>query len=102
MLLYYVAGSYIISSVVLFLCPQLLHKPGRVTFPSRFQAHRGGGGEWTENTMSAFKQAELIDVELFELDVQVFTFCVSAAKLQLLKYFSSLNLDLHYTSMQYY
>ena len=79
MLLYYVAGSYIISSVVLFLCPQLLHKPGRVTFPSRFQAHRGGGGEWTENTMSAFKQAELIDVELFELDVQVFTFCVCAA-----------------------
>jgi len=71
MLLYYVAGSYVITSVVLFLCPQLLHRPGRVTFPSRFQAHRGGGGEWTENTMSAFKQAELIDVELFELDVQM-------------------------------
>ncbi|KAL5272150.1 hypothetical protein ACHWQZ_G000389 [Mnemiopsis leidyi] len=50
---------------------KLLHKSGRVTFPSRFQAHRGGGGEWTENTMSAFKQAELLGVELFELDVQL-------------------------------
>lgn len=34
-------------------------------------AHRGGAGEWPENTLVAFRGAHSVGVEVFELDVQM-------------------------------
>ena len=71
MLLSYAAGGYVVSSIILYVFPRLLHKTRHVSFPARFMAHRGGAGEWPENTLLAFKEAHKAGVEVFELDVQV-------------------------------
>ena len=43
----------------------------QIPFAYRTMAHRGGGGERTENTLVAFKHAHKLGIDLFELDVQV-------------------------------
>eukprot|EP00116_Pleurobrachia_bachei_P007171 sb/3467433/ len=70
-LCYAVASGYFLTSTILYFYPQILHRTKQIPFPYRTMAHRGGGGERTENTMVAFKHAQTLGVDLFELDVQM-------------------------------
>ncbi|XP_015595904.1 lysophospholipase D GDPD1 isoform X2 [Cephus cinctus] len=68
MLLYAIIGSYVITSVILFKYPTLIHKKKRIKFTCHHISHRGGAGENYENTMYAFKRAVAIGTEMLELD----------------------------------
>ena len=70
-MLYIVVAAYIVSSGILFVFPTIVHEQKNVKFKSRFMAHRGGGGEKTENTLVAFRAAKKLGVDMFELDVQL-------------------------------
>jgi len=70
-MLYVVAGSYILASLTLYIYPSILHKTKDVSFPSRFIAHRGGGGERIENSLVSFQRAVDLKADLLELDVQL-------------------------------
>ncbi|MBN3288317.1 GDPD1 Lysophospholipase, partial [Polyodon spathula] len=61
-------GGYVLTSVVLFKCPSLLHRRKKETFRSRHISHRGGAGENLENTMAAFKHAVELGTDMLELD----------------------------------
>lgn len=64
-------GGYIVTSVILFKYPHLLHRRKQLKFPCRHISHRGGSAENLENTLSAFKHALKVGTELIELDVQL-------------------------------
>jgi hypothetical protein len=54
-------GSYVVTSVVLLKWPHLLwgrerKKPSRMFDKCTHISHRGGAGEYLENTMQAFKR----------------------------------------------
>ena len=66
-----IAIIYSIVSTILFLFPTIIHynherKLGNVTM----SAHRGGAGEFIENTMPAFDHAVQLGVNMLEIDVQ--------------------------------
>ncbi|XP_053987450.1 lysophospholipase D GDPD1-like [Hylaeus volcanicus] len=71
MLLYTIIGGYMITSMILFKYPTLLHKKKKVKFTCQHISHRGGAGEGYENTMYAFKRAVAIGTEMLELDCQL-------------------------------
>ncbi|XP_050724814.1 lysophospholipase D GDPD1-like [Eriocheir sinensis] len=71
MILAAVVGCYIISSVILFKFPMLLHKRKDVKFVCRHISHRGGAGENYENTISAFRHAVEVGTDMLELDCQL-------------------------------
>ncbi|XP_035241488.1 lysophospholipase D GDPD1 [Anguilla anguilla] len=60
--------GYVLTSVLLFKCPSLLHRKKRETFRGRHISHRGGAGENLENTMAAFKHAVHLGTDMLELD----------------------------------
>ena len=63
---------YLITSMLLFLFPTLLHQSHHCKLPSmRIIAHRGGAGEYIENTMPAFDHAVSLGVDMLEIDVQI-------------------------------
>lgn len=64
-------GGYIVTSVILFKYPHLLHRRKQLKFPCRHISHRGGSAETLENTLSAFKHALKVGTDLIELDVQL-------------------------------
>ncbi|XP_015110315.1 lysophospholipase D GDPD1 isoform X2 [Diachasma alloeum] len=68
MLFYTLLGGYVLSSVILFKYPMLIHKKKKIKFRCRHISHRGGAGESYENTMSAFRRAVEIGTEMLELD----------------------------------
>ncbi|CAK9812259.1 Lysophospholipase D GDPD1 [Anthophora quadrimaculata] len=68
MLLYTLVGGYMLSSMILFKYPTLLHKKKQVKFLCQHISHRGGAGEGYENTMYAFKRAVAVGTEMLELD----------------------------------
>ncbi|KAH0954848.1 hypothetical protein HN011_009741 [Eciton burchellii] len=68
MLLYTLIGSYMLTSMILFKYPTLLHKKKKVKFLCQHISHRGGAGESYENTMYAFKRAVAIGTQMLELD----------------------------------
>ncbi|XP_076277754.1 lysophospholipase D GDPD1 [Lasioglossum baleicum] len=68
MLLYTLIGGYVLTSIVLFKYPTLLHKKKVVKFNCRHISHRGGAGEGYENTMYAFRRAIAIGTQMLELD----------------------------------
>ncbi|KAL6448048.1 hypothetical protein ACFW04_000234 [Cataglyphis niger] len=68
MLLYTLIGGYMLTSVILFKYPTLLHKKKRVKFVCHHISHRGGAGESYENTMCAFRRAVAIGTQMLELD----------------------------------
>ncbi|XP_029032884.1 lysophospholipase D GDPD1-like [Osmia bicornis bicornis] len=68
MLLYTLIGSYVLTSMILFKYPTLLHKKKKVKFMCQHISHRGGAGEAYENTMFAFKRAVTVGTEMLELD----------------------------------
>ncbi|GAB1860916.1 Glycerophosphodiester phosphodiesterase domain-containing protein 1 [Camponotus japonicus] len=68
MLLYTLIGGYMLTSVLLFKYPTLLHKKKRVKFLCQHISHRGGAGESYENTMCAFRRAVAIGTQMLELD----------------------------------
>ncbi|XP_076626320.1 lysophospholipase D GDPD1 [Colletes latitarsis] len=68
MILYSVIGGYMLTSMILFKYPTLIHKKKKVKFSCQHISHRGGAGEGYENTMYAFKRAVAIGTEMLELD----------------------------------
>ncbi|KAG7208706.1 hypothetical protein KM043_014909 [Ampulex compressa] len=68
MLLYTLIGGYVLTSMILFKYPTLLHKKKKVKFTCHHISHRGGAGESYENTMCAFRRAVGIGTEMLELD----------------------------------
>ncbi|XP_033323162.1 lysophospholipase D GDPD1 [Megalopta genalis] len=68
MLLYTLIGGYVLTSMILFKYPTLLHKKKVVKFRCQHISHRGGAGEGYENTMYAFKRAVGIGTQMLELD----------------------------------
>ncbi|KAH8041939.1 hypothetical protein HPB51_019680 [Rhipicephalus microplus] len=64
-------SGYIVTSVILFKYPHLLHRRKQLKFPCRHISHRGGSAENLENTISAFRHALKVGTELIELDVQL-------------------------------
>ncbi|XP_016838612.1 lysophospholipase D GDPD1 isoform X1 [Nasonia vitripennis] len=68
MLFYTLFGSYVLTSILLFKYPTLIHKKKKIKFMCRHISHRGGAGENYENTMCAFKRAAAIGTEMLELD----------------------------------
>ncbi|XP_038670557.1 lysophospholipase D GDPD1 [Scyliorhinus canicula] len=61
-------GGFVLSSALLFKCPNLLHSKKKQCFRSRHISHRGGAGENLENTMAAFRHAVQLGTEMLELD----------------------------------
>ncbi|KAJ8679515.1 hypothetical protein QAD02_015302 [Eretmocerus hayati] len=68
MLFYTIFGSYVLTSILLFKYPTLIHKKKKIKFMCHHISHRGGAGENYENTMSAFKRAIAVGTEMLELD----------------------------------
>ncbi|XP_017880608.1 lysophospholipase D GDPD1-like isoform X2 [Ceratina calcarata] len=68
MLLYTLVGGYMLTSMILFKYPTLLHKKKQVKFMCQHISHRGGAGEGYENTMCAFKRAVAVGTQMLELD----------------------------------
>ncbi|EFN83219.1 lysophospholipase D GDPD1 [Harpegnathos saltator] len=68
MLLYTLIGGYMLTSMILFKYPTLLHKKKKVKFLCQHISHRGGAGESYENTMCAFRRAVAIGTQMLELD----------------------------------
>ncbi|RXG60943.1 Glycerophosphodiester phosphodiesterase domain-containing protein 1 [Armadillidium vulgare] len=66
-----VVGCYIISSIILFKFPNILHKRKDIKFICRHISHRGGAGENYENTITAFKNALEIGTDMLELDCHI-------------------------------
>ena len=75
-----IGGTYISTSVLFIKYPNLLpnfirNRPGwysRNPLPAISHiSHRGGAGEFYENTLKAFKGAKEIGTEMLELDVHL-------------------------------
>uniref|UniRef100_A0A0K8REB6 Putative pogo family transposase n=1 Tax=Ixodes ricinus TaxID=34613 RepID=A0A0K8REB6_IXORI len=64
-------SGYIVTSVILFKYPCLLHRRKQLKFPCRHISHRGGSAENLENTLTAFRHAQKAGTDLLELDVQL-------------------------------
>nr|VZI25997.1 unnamed protein product [Spirometra erinaceieuropaei] len=62
---------YMILSLVLLRSPQLLHKRRTPAFEAAMICHRGGSGEFLENTMDAFSGCVELGCDLIELDCQL-------------------------------
>ena len=66
-----IAIVYLIVSTVLFVFPTIIHHNHEDRVGSvKISAHRGGAGEYIENTMPAFDHAVQIGVNMLEIDVQ--------------------------------
>ena len=62
---------YLIVSTVLFLFPTIIHcDHGNKMGSLKISAHRGGAGEFIENTMPAFNHSVQLGVDMLEIDVQ--------------------------------
>ncbi|KAK0160927.1 hypothetical protein PV328_008282 [Microctonus aethiopoides] len=68
MFVYTIVGGYILTSLLLFKYPTLIHRKKKIKFISKHISHRGGAGENYENTMCAFKRAASIGTQMLELD----------------------------------
>lgn len=64
-------GGYLFTSILLFKYPTIVHKKKNVTFTARHISHRGGAGEYYENTMTAFKRVIDIGTDMLEIDCQI-------------------------------
>ncbi|XP_041456702.1 lysophospholipase D GDPD1-like [Lytechinus variegatus] len=66
-----IIGGYIVVSSVLFRFPTLIHSKKKSKINAKLIAHRGGAAENFENTITAFKHARSIGMEMLELDCQL-------------------------------
>lgn len=64
-------GGYVISSLLLFKFPQLVHRKKTLKFHCRHISHRGGAGENLENTITAFEHALTQQSDMLEIDLQL-------------------------------
>lgn len=70
-LLMVLVGGYVISSLLLFKFPQLIHRKKTLKFHCRHISHRGGAGENLENTITAFEHALTQQSDMLEIDLQL-------------------------------
>lgn len=70
-LLMVLVGGYVISSLLLFKFPQLVHRKKTLKFHCRHISHRGGAGENLENTITAFEHALTQQSDMLEIDLQL-------------------------------
>ena len=67
-----ILGGYLLTSLLCFKYPHLLHRNPKRNFKKcRNIAHRGGAGENLENTMMAFRHAVDVGSEMLEIDVHL-------------------------------
>ncbi|XP_064461199.1 lysophospholipase D GDPD1-like [Ornithodoros turicata] len=71
MIVFTVIGGYILTSVILFKYPHLLHRRKQLKFSCRHISHRGGAAESLENTIATFQRAVDMGTDLLEMDVQL-------------------------------
>ncbi|GFR30511.1 lysophospholipase D GDPD1 [Trichonephila clavata] len=64
-------GGYIASSLILFKFPNLIHKRKKLKFFCQHISHRGGAGEYAENTLSAFENAVKQGTDMLEIDLHL-------------------------------
>ncbi|GBN01474.1 Lysophospholipase D GDPD1 [Araneus ventricosus] len=64
-------GGYIASSLILFKFPNLIHKRKKLKFFCQHISHRGGAGEYVENTISAFENAVKQGTDMLEIDLHL-------------------------------
>ncbi|GIY37110.1 lysophospholipase D GDPD1 [Caerostris darwini] len=64
-------GGYIASSLILFKFPNLIHKKKKLQFVCQHISHRGGAGEYIENTLSAFENAVKQGTDMLEIDLHL-------------------------------
>ncbi|XP_013787223.2 glycerophosphodiester phosphodiesterase domain-containing protein 1-like [Limulus polyphemus] len=64
-------GGYILSSLLLFKYPTLIHRRKELKFHCCHISHRGGAAENLENTLSAFENAVNQRTDMLEIDVQL-------------------------------
>nr|XP_022341152.1 glycerophosphodiester phosphodiesterase domain-containing protein 1-like [Crassostrea virginica] len=60
--------GYVVTSLILFRFPTILHKKKRLCFRPAHISHRGGAGENIENTMTAFRHAMSVGTDMLEID----------------------------------
>ncbi|XP_048772118.2 lysophospholipase D GDPD1-like [Ostrea edulis] len=63
--------GYVVTSLILFRFPTLLHKKKRLLFRPAHISHRGGAGENVENTMTAFRHALSVGTDMLEIDCHI-------------------------------
>uniref|UniRef100_T1J2N3 GP-PDE domain-containing protein n=1 Tax=Strigamia maritima TaxID=126957 RepID=T1J2N3_STRMM len=63
--------GYIVTSLVLFKYPNLLHRRKEMKFHCRHISHRGGAAENLENTILAFEHALKLNSDMIETDVHL-------------------------------
>ncbi|KAG8188833.1 hypothetical protein JTE90_004645 [Oedothorax gibbosus] len=64
-------GGYIASSLILFKFPNLIHKKKKLKFLCQHISHRGGAGEFLENTIVAFENAVRKGTDMLEIDLHL-------------------------------
>eukprot|EP00047_Mylnosiga_fluctuans_P002770 m.225835 g.225835 ORF g.225835 m.225835 type:complete len:321 (+) comp11325_c0_seq1:60-1022(+) len=64
-------ATYVVTSAVLLVFPELLHKKKSHAFRPVHISHRGGAGEQVENTITAFSHAVALGTDMLELDVHL-------------------------------
>lgn len=60
--------GYVVTSLILFRFPLILHRKKKLCFRPVHISHRGGAGENIENTMTAFKHALSLGTDMLEID----------------------------------
>ncbi|GFQ92850.1 lysophospholipase D GDPD1 [Trichonephila clavata] len=66
-----VLKSAVASSLILFKFPNLIHKRKKLKFFCQHISHRGGAGEYAENTLSAFENAVKQGTDMLEIDLHL-------------------------------
>ena len=66
-----IVSTYVFVAVTLFIFPSLIHTPAtQISSAVKSSAHRGGAGEFIENTMAAFNNSAQLGIDMLEIDVQ--------------------------------
>lgn len=71
MILLSIIGAYFLVSLSLLIFPVVIHQNHSGKLSSvKTASHRGGAGEFIENTMAAFNNSVNLGIDLLEIDVQ--------------------------------
>ncbi|XP_065199498.1 lysophospholipase D GDPD1-like [Planococcus citri] len=66
-----IVGGYILTSAFFFRYPTLIHRKKSIKFIAKHISHRGGAGEYYENTITACKRAQELGTDMLEIDCHI-------------------------------